>query len=77
MAQKPDGGGVIDLTLNQLVLRLLAYVFIAAVHGVLSYLRFLQHEALRWRQPPPAVVYAAMAVAGAFTVLRNLPHHAF
>jgi len=32
-AQKPGGGGVTDLTLQQLVLRLIAYVLIAAVHG--------------------------------------------
>jgi len=31
---EPGGGGVMDLTLQQLVLRLIAYVFIAAVHGL-------------------------------------------
>jgi Zn-dependent protease len=32
--QRQDGGGVIDLTLQQLVLRFIAYVVIVAVHGI-------------------------------------------
>jgi Zn-dependent protease len=31
--RRPDDNGVTDLTLQQVVLRLIAYVFIAAVHG--------------------------------------------
>jgi hypothetical protein len=50
---------------------------IAAVYGVLYYRRFLQHKALRWPQPPPAVIFAALALTGVFTVIRNLPRHAF
>jgi hypothetical protein len=50
---------------------------IAAIYGALCYRRFLQHKALRWPQPPPAVIYAALVLTGVFTVLRNLPRHAF
>jgi len=50
---------------------------VAAAYGVLCYRRFLQHRALRWPQPPPAVIYAALALTGVFTVLRNLPRHTF
>jgi hypothetical protein len=60
--------------LNALITVLLP---IAAIYGVLSYRRFLQHRSLRWPQPRPAVLYATMAVTGAFTILRNLSHHAF
>jgi hypothetical protein len=49
----------------------------AAAYGVLCYRRFLQHKALRWPQPPPTVIYAALALIAVFTVLRNLPRHAF
>jgi hypothetical protein len=49
----------------------------AAAYGVLCYRRFLQHKALRWPQPPPTVIYAALALTAVFTVLRNLPRHAF
>ena len=59
---------------NALITLLLPF---AAAYGVLCYRRFLQHKALRWPQPPPAVIYAALALTGVFTVLRNLPRHAF
>jgi hypothetical protein len=50
---------------------------IAAIYGVLCYRRLLQHKALRWPQPRPALIYAALALTGVFTVLRNLPRHTF
>ncbi len=59
---------------NALITVLLPF---AVAYGVLCYRRFLQHKALRWPQPPPAVIYAALALTGVFTVLRNLPRHAF
>jgi hypothetical protein len=59
---------------NALITVLLPFV---AVYGVLCYHRFLQHKAFRWPQPPPAAIYAALALTGVFTVLRNLPRHSF
>ncbi len=59
---------------NALITLLLPFV---AAYGVLCYRRFLRRKALRWPQPPPAVIYGALALTAVFTVLRNLPRHAF
>jgi hypothetical protein len=59
---------------NALITLLLPF---AAAYGIASYRRFLQRSAIRWLQPPPAAVYAALGVAIVFTVIRNLPSHAF
>jgi Protein of unknown function (DUF2752) len=59
---------------NSLVTLLLPF---AVTYGVLCYRRFLQRKPLRWPQPPPAAIYAALAIAAVFTVVRNLPRHSF
>ncbi|WP_348267976.1 DUF2752 domain-containing protein [Edaphobacter paludis] len=46
----------------------------AAIYAVLCYCRFLQGKTLRLPHLPSAAVYAALAVAAAFMVVRNLPH---
>ena len=62
------------MNLNALVTLLLPF---AAAYGILCYSRLLQRKALRWPQPPPAVIYAALTAATVFTVIRNLPRHMF
>ena len=62
------------MNFNALVTLLLPF---AAVYGILCYCRLLQRKPLRWPQPPPAVIYAALVVATVFTVIRNLPLHSF
>jgi hypothetical protein len=56
--------------LNALVTLLLPF---AATHGVLCYYRFLKRRPLPRPQAKPAVIYAALAAAAVFTVIRNLP----
>jgi len=62
------------MSLNALITLLLPF---AAAYGILCYYRLLQRKDLRWPQPPPAVLYAALAMAAIFTVIRNLPLHPF
>jgi hypothetical protein len=62
------------MNLNALVTPLLPF---AATYGILCYSRLLQRKPLRWPQPPPAVLYAALSVVAVFTVIRNLPLHTF
>jgi len=62
------------MSLNALITLLLPF---AAAYGILCYCRLLQRKDLRWPQPRPAVIYAAFAMATVFTVIRNLPPHAF
>ena len=50
---------------------------LAAARSILCYIRFLQSKPLRWPQASPMAMCAALAVAAAFTVLRNLPLHPF
>lgn len=57
---------------NALVTSLLPF---AAAYGILCYRRFLKRQPLSWPQPKPAVLYAALTLAVAFTVIRNLPLH--
>ena len=68
-------GHVIEaMNLNALITLLLPF---AAAYGILCYSRLLQCKPLRWPQPRPAVIYAALTVATVFTVVRNLPPHTF
>ena len=56
------------------------YVFSAyglAAVVLLGYWRLLRPRALRWPQPPPAIIYAALTLAAVFTLIRNLPPHSF
>lgn len=46
---------------------------VAAGYAMVCYRRYLRREPFRWPQLPPATLYAALAVAALFTVLRNLP----
>jgi hypothetical protein len=62
------------MSLNALITLLLPF---AAAYGTLCYYRLLQRKVLRWPQPPPAVLYAALAAAAVFTVIRNLPLRPF
>jgi hypothetical protein len=62
------------MNLNALVTLLLPF---AAAYSTLCYCRLLQRKALRWPQPPPTVIYAALALIAVFTVIRNLPLHSF
>jgi hypothetical protein len=50
---------------------------VAAACGILCYSRFLQRKPLRWPQPSPLAMHAALAVTAAFPVVRNLPLHSF
>ena len=59
---------------NALVTLLLPFV---AAYGILFYERLLQRKAIRWPQPPPAVLFAAFGLAALFTLVRNLPIHLF
>ena len=60
------------MNLNALITLLLLF---AAAYGIVCYIRFLQRKAIRWPQPPAAVLYAAFAVTAVFTMIRNLPRH--
>jgi hypothetical protein len=62
------------MRLNALVMMLLP---LAAAYGIACYRRLLQHKAIRPPQPPAAAIYAALALATVFTVIRNLPHRSF
>jgi hypothetical protein len=62
------------MRLNAVVTLLLP---LAAAYGIVCYRRFLQHKAIRWPQPPPAAIYAALTLAAVFTVIRNLPLRSF
>jgi hypothetical protein len=62
------------MNLNALVTLLLPF---AAAYAIFCYCRLLQRKPLRWPQPRPTVIYAALAVAAVFTVVRNLPLHTF
>jgi hypothetical protein len=46
---------------------------IGAIWGFRWYCRFARREVERWPQMPRAAIYAALAVAMMFTVVRNLP----
>jgi hypothetical protein len=50
---------------------------VALACGILCYSHFLQRKPLRWPQPSPLAMHAALAVTAAFTVARNLPLHSF
>jgi hypothetical protein len=68
-------GDVIDaFNQNALITLLLP---LAATYGILGYMRLLQRKSLRWPQPPPAIIYTALTLAAIFTIVRNLPPHAF
>jgi hypothetical protein len=62
------------MNLNALVTLLLPF---AAAYGILCYGRLLQRKTIRWPQPPPAIIYSALIVSAAFTVIRNLPFPSF
>jgi hypothetical protein len=62
------------MSLNALVTLLLPF---AAAYGILCYCRLLQRKALRWPQPPSAILYAGFTLAAVFTLIRNLPLHSF
>jgi hypothetical protein len=62
------------MNLNVLVTLLSPF---AAVYGIHCYCRLLQRNPLRWPQPPTGAIYAALALAVVFTVIRNLPLHLF
>ena len=62
------------LHFNALVTSLLPF---ATAYGVLCYSRLLQRKPLRLPQPPPAIIYTALTLAAAFTIIRNLPHQTF
>jgi hypothetical protein len=62
------------MNLNALITLLLP---VAAAYGLLCYCRLLQRKPLRWPQPPPTILYAALTLATIFTVIRNLPPHTF
>jgi hypothetical protein len=46
---------------------------IGAIWGFRWYCRFVRHEVDRWPQAPRIAIYAALAVAMMFTIVRNLP----
>ena len=62
------------MSLNALITLLLPF---AAAYGILCYCRLLQRKDPRWPQPRPMIIYAALAMATVFTVIRNLPVHSF
>jgi hypothetical protein len=62
------------MNLNAFVTLLLPF---AGAYGILCYCRLLQRKPLRWPQPPPTIIYAALTLATLFTIIRNLPPHTF
>ncbi len=56
--------------LNSLTTALLP---IAVIGGVRWYFRFVRHEAYHWPQVSSAAIYATLAAATMFTIVRNLP----
>jgi hypothetical protein len=46
---------------------------IATIYGFGWYWRFVRHEVDHWPQMPSVAIYAALATAMIFTVVRNLP----
>ncbi len=62
------------MNLNALITLLLPF---AAVYSILCYSCLLQRKPIRWPQPRPTVIYAALTAATVFTVIRNLPRHTF
>lgn len=46
----------------------------AAIYTALCYARFLQRLPIRLPQPSRSAIYAALAVAGIFMVVRNIGH---
>ena len=58
------------LWLNALFVLLLPVALAGALE---SYRRALRPERFRWPQPPTAALYATLAAAAIFTVVRNLP----
>ena len=62
------------MNLNALITLLLPF---AVAYGILCYCRLLQRKPLRWPQPPPTIIYAALTLATLFTIIRNLPLHSF
>jgi hypothetical protein len=60
------------MNLNALITLLLPC---AAAYGLFCYCRLLQRKPLRRPQPPPTVLYAALALTAVFTIIRNLPLH--
>jgi hypothetical protein len=60
--------------LNALVTLLLPF---AAAYSILCYYRFLRRESFRNLQLPSGIIYAALALTGVFTTIRNLPLHSF
>jgi hypothetical protein len=47
---------------------------VAAGYTARAYLRHLKGEALHLRQLPAIAIYSALALTGAFTIVRNLAH---
>jgi hypothetical protein len=58
------------MRLNALFVLLLPCALAGAIE---CYRRALRPESFRWPQPPAAAVYATLAAAAVFTVIRNLP----
>lgn len=58
------------LRLNALTTTLLP---VAVAYAAVCYRRYLRREALRLPRLPPAGIYAALAAASIFTIVRNLP----
>ena len=68
------GNVIAAMNQNALITLLLP---LAATYGILGYMRLLQRKSLRRPQPPPAIIYTALTLAAIFTIVRNLPPHAF
>lgn len=47
---------------------------LAVIYAALCYVRFLQRKPIRLPQPSRSAVYATLAVAAVFMVIRNLGH---
>jgi Protein of unknown function (DUF2752) len=58
--------------LNALVILILPF---ATIYAIAWYRRFVRREALRLPHAPPAAIYASVAIATIFGILRNLPLH--
>jgi len=50
---------------------------VATVYGILCYKRWVQCRPLHSLQPKPSILYAAFALAAAFTLFRNLSLYSF